>query len=222
MCERDGSNPVELSSFGGPGVGTPSWSPDNRRIVFDVRASGNAELYIVNVEGGPPKRVVTGTPNASNPFWSADGRWIYFNTERPDAIWKALVEGGAAVRLTGEGRFLPQESGDGTRVFFQRTMGGQHPVWSASVDGSDERPVTGVPADVGWALARNGIYFIDGSPRHFLLKYFDFATRHVRKVADLPGLPAIGRPNISPDGHTVCFDGMEQPESDIFLVDGFR
>ena len=121
VCDHDGSNPVQLSFFGGPQVGTPSWSPDSRRIVFDLRASGNAELYMVNVDGGPPKRFPTGTTNASGPFWSADGHWIYFNTERPDSIWKAPVEGGAAVRLTGEGEGQsPQESVDGTRVFFTK------------------------------------------------------------------------------------------------------
>jgi Tol biopolymer transport system component/DNA-binding winged helix-turn-helix (wHTH) protein len=126
VCDRDASNPVQLTLFGGPEIGEPRWSPDSRRIVFDLRASGNAELYIVNVDGGPPKRFPTGTANASSPVWSADGHWIYFNTERPDAIWKVAVEGGAAVRLTGEGegRGGPQESVDGTRVFFYRVEGG--------------------------------------------------------------------------------------------------
>ena len=141
MCDRDGSNPVQLSSFGGPQIGTTSWSPDSRRIVFDSRASSNAELYLVDVAGGPPKRFPTGTVNASNPFWSADGHWIYFNTERPDAIWKAAVEGGAAIRLTGEGRSFPQESVEGTRLYFYRNEDGRREAWSASVNGGDERPV---------------------------------------------------------------------------------
>jgi Tol biopolymer transport system component/DNA-binding winged helix-turn-helix (wHTH) protein len=221
VCDRDTSNPVQMSFFAGPEVGAPSWSPDNRRIVFDVRASGNAELYIVNLDGGPPKRLVTRTPSAANPFWSADGRWIYFNTERPDVIWKVPLNGGAAVRLTGEGRFVPQESADGTRVFFYRAVGGPHQVWSATVDGSDERPVTGMPSDVGWTLTRSGLYFIDGPPRHSFLNYFDLATRQVHKVADLPGLPMIGKPAISSDGYTFFFSGIEQPEADIVLVDGF-
>jgi Periplasmic component of the Tol biopolymer transport system len=93
MSDRDGSNPTQLSSFGGPQVGTPSWAPDSRRIVFDLRASDKAELYVVNVDGGPPKQFPTGTSNASNPFWSANGHWIYFSTEKPDSIWKAPVDG---------------------------------------------------------------------------------------------------------------------------------
>jgi Tol biopolymer transport system component/DNA-binding winged helix-turn-helix (wHTH) protein len=223
VCDRDGSNPVQLTFFGGPQIGTPSWSPDSRRIVFDLRASGNAELYIVNVDGGPPKRFPTGTANASNPFWSADGHWIYFNTEGPEAIWKAPVEGGAAVRLTeGKGRVSPQESPDGTRVFFYKDEGGHGEAWSASVNGGDERPVTGIPADVSWVPARSGIYFINGSPRHFSLNYFDFITRHVRKIADLPDLFALWGPNLSPDGHTFLFSGIEHSEGNLFLVEGFR
>ena len=223
MCDRDGSNPVQLTFFGGPQIGTPSWSPDSRRIVFDLRASGNAELYTVNVDGGPPKRFPTGTANASNPFWSADGHWIYFNTEGPEDIWKVPAEGGAAVRLAeGKGGLAPQESADGTRVFFYREEGGHGEVWSASVNGGDVRPVPGIPADVGWVPARNGIYFINGSPRHYSLNYLDFVTQHVYKIADLPSLFVIWGPTLSPDGHTFLFSGIEHSDGNIFLVEGFR
>jgi Tol biopolymer transport system component/DNA-binding winged helix-turn-helix (wHTH) protein len=224
VCDRDAANPVQLTFFGGPEIGEPRWSPDSRHIVFDLRASGNAELYIVNVDGGPPKRFPTGTANASSPVWSADGHWIYFNTERPDAIWKVAVEGGAAVRLTGEGegRGGPQESVDGARVFFYRVEGGAGRVWSASVNGGDERPVAGVPADVGWVPARTGAYFINGAPRHYSLNYFDIVTQHVHKIADFPYLFALWGPSLSPDGHTFLFSGIEHSEGDIVLVEGFR
>lgn len=224
VCDLDGANPIQLSSFGGPQIGSPSWSPDSRRIVFDLRASGNAELYIVNVDGGPPKRFSTGTTNAANPFWSADGRWIYFNTERPDSIWKAPVEGGTAVRLTGdgEGRSSPQEAVDGKRVFFSRAEGGKGKAWSASVDGGDERPVTGMPADVSWVSSPSGIYFIVGAPRHFSLDYLDFATGRARKAADLPSLFVSWGPTISRDGHSFFWSGIEHSEGDIILVEGFQ
>ena len=223
VCDRDASNPVQLTFFGAPQVGAPSWSPDSRRIVFDVRSSGNAELYIVNVDGGPPKPFTTETANASNPFWSADGHWIYFNTERPGTILKAPVEGGAAVRVSeGVGSFSPQESADGSRVFFYKIEAEHIRAWSASVNRGDERPVAGMPADVGWVPARSGIYFINGAPRHFALNYFDFVTQHVHKIADLPGLFAIWGAGLSRDGHTILFSGIEHSEGDIMLVEGFR
>jgi Tol biopolymer transport system component/DNA-binding winged helix-turn-helix (wHTH) protein len=223
VCDRDASNPIQLTFFGGPHVGAPSWSPDSRRIVFDVRISGNAELYVVNLDGGPPKPFPTQTANASNPFWSADGQWIYFNTERPDAILKAPVGSGAAVRLSeGGGGSSPQESADGTRVFFFKVEAQHIRAWSASANGGDERPVTGMPADVGWVPAPGGMYFINGPPRHFVLNYFDFVTQHVHKTADLPDLFAIWGSTLSPDGHTILFSGIDHSEGDIVLVEGFR
>src|SRR3954462_10524470 len=204
--DRDASNPTQLTSFRGAKIGAPVWSPDSHRIVFDLRTSGNAELYMLNVEGGPPKPFATGTANASNPFWSADGHWIYFNTERPDAIWKVPVEGGTSVRLTGgNGETIPLESADGSRVFYYKAEGEHSQSWSASVNGGDERRVMGIPDDVAWVPGRNGIYFIDGSPRHFSLNHFDLVTQQVHKIADLPGLFKSEGPHLSPTGHIFSF-----------------
>jgi len=220
VSDRDGSSPVQLTTFGGPLIGEPRWSPDSRQIVFDLRPpSGKAEVYVMNLEGGPPQRFLTGTTQAAAPFWSRDGNWIYFDSDRPHAIWKVPVKGGMPIRLTEEGqdRNTPQESSDGTRVLFYKD---EH-LWSVSVNGGDERPIPGVPVNVSWMPTLSGAYFIDGSPRHFALHYFETATQHTRKIADFPYLFVMWGPSLAPDGHSILFTGIEHSEGDIMLVNGF-
>lgn len=50
LTEGDGSNPLQLTSIGGPTTGSPRFSPDNRRIVFDSRPEGNADIFIIHTE----------------------------------------------------------------------------------------------------------------------------------------------------------------------------
>jgi len=225
VCNRDTSNPVQLTSFRGAQVGPPRWSPDSRRIVFDARASDKPELYIVNIEGGTPTQFATGTPNASYPYWSADGRSIYFSTEPAGAIWKASVQGGESIRLTTEAEAgeTPQEAPEGKRLYFYRVNAANHTqAWSVSVDGGDASPVRGMPTDVSFVPASDGIYFAAGAPRHHSVNRFDLVTRKVHKIADLPSVFTQWGPSLSPDGHTFLYSGIEHSEGDIILVEGFR
>ena len=225
ICDRDGSSPLQLTSFGVPSTGAPRWSPDSHHIVFDSGVSGHGELYVVSANGGQPQRLATGTPNAGSPFWSADGRWIYFGTDRPDAVWKVPAGGGVAVRLTKEGTHYPQESADGNRVFYV-VEGERNELWSVSVNGAGERREEGMPtfeSPVSWTPAQNGIYFVDGPPFHLSVNYFDFAARHVDKILELHGVNvACCGIAVSRNNDTLLLSGIDHLESDIMLVENFR
>ena len=226
-CDRDGSNAVQLSFFGDRPAGAPRWSPDSRWIVFDVRASDHGESYVVNADGGAVRRLMTSTPDSETPFWSADGQWIYFSTERPEAVWKVSSEGGTAIRLTKEGRIYPQESPDRKRIFYV-VEGDRCEVWSVPVDGGEELREDGMPSlrkglETSWVLARNGIYFMDGAPSDFFIEYFDFSTRHVRRVSELKGLGFVwGGIGLSPNNDVLLYSGVDRGDSDILLVEGFQ
>lgn len=57
FCDRDGHNPAQLTSLGGPIPGSPRWSPDSQRVAFDCSKAGNSDIYTINVDGGPPHQV---------------------------------------------------------------------------------------------------------------------------------------------------------------------
>jgi Tol biopolymer transport system component len=224
VCDRDGSKPVQLSFFDGPVTGDPRWSPDGRQIVFNSKVSGQPQSYIAAVDGGHPKRLETGTSKALSPSWSSDGRWIYFATEQPNGVWKVPPGGGVAVRLTSEGAY-PQESADGKRVFY--VVGGERGrLWSASVSGGDARPEDGVPVllnPLSWAPDQTGIYFVDGGPWQYSIKYFSFSSRRTTKISDLNGMSFVCC-GLTVDHHnnTVLFSAVDRLESDIMLVENFH
>jgi Tol biopolymer transport system component/DNA-binding winged helix-turn-helix (wHTH) protein len=240
VSDQDGSNPVQVSSFGvmsfGGMNGRPHWSPDSRRIVFSSNASGRAELYVVNADGGQQSRLPTTTQNAITPFWSVNGRWIYFashvfsTSQEPAAIWKLPADGGAAIRLTKEGRYDPQESPDGTRIFYVVAdhEGGKltEEIWSVPADGGDERLETPMTTNASWTPAERGLYFLDGVDvglRRGRLRFFDFATRHFQNVAELePGVTFPGDMSVSRDGKTIFYSEIDNAVADIILVEGFR
>jgi dipeptidyl aminopeptidase/acylaminoacyl peptidase len=67
-------------------VGEFSWSPDGTRIAFsaqkdsDLISSETADLYVVTVEGGAVKKIVSTPGPDTNPKWSPDGKKIAFET----------------------------------------------------------------------------------------------------------------------------------------------
>ena len=79
VCDRDGSNAVQLTAYEGTGnPAVPQWSRDGSLIAFDCSVSGNFDVFVINSEGGSPRQLTTYDGEDSRPTWSQDGLWIYF------------------------------------------------------------------------------------------------------------------------------------------------
>jgi Tol biopolymer transport system component len=234
LCQADGSNPVQLTFYGGPSTSTPRWSPCGRHIAFESRITGNHHIYVIDAEGGKARQLTTGETENAAPSWSRDGKWIYFSSTRGGKafaqVWKVSAEGGEPVQMTKQGGVAAFESNDGKWLYYwtSRAKGG---IWKTPVAGGTETPVA---EDVrphywgSWGLHEQGIYFIQeetsagggkAAPKS-TIRFYAFATGKVALIAEL------GKPGwslaVSPDGRSLLYGQFDQRGADILLVEDFR
>jgi Tol biopolymer transport system component/DNA-binding winged helix-turn-helix (wHTH) protein len=225
VCDSDGSNPRQLTFFGGSG--TPRWSPDGQQIAFDSEREGHSDIYVVHAEGGQPRRLTTESSNDVVPSWSRDGRWIYFASDRTSSfqVWKMPAEGGRAVQVTKQGGFAAFESSDGKTLYYAK--GEYRPgLWKVPVEGGEETLVLEQPA-AGlwgyWGLRAEGIFFYNATTK--AIEFFSFATNKITQIAKPEKQPdPTTNPGfaVSPDGRWILYAQADQLASDIMLVENFR
>lgn len=81
----------------------PRVSPDGKWIAFTGRQYGNADVFVVPVNGGEVKQVTWHSGNDEVTSWSWDSKFIYFNSGRVGQVagFKVSAEGGTPVRVFG-------------------------------------------------------------------------------------------------------------------------
>lgn len=111
-------------------LAAPRFSPDGRRIAYSawVDGDGRRDLFVVDVEGGSPRRVTWDAALDLDPAWSADGAHLLFASD-PDGVYNIYalrLADGARFRVTNvrTGAFSPDVDAAGQRIVFRR-YGGQ-------------------------------------------------------------------------------------------------
>jgi len=228
VCNSDGSNPLQVTSFHGPVVTTPRWSPDGRRIAFDSDAEGGFDIWVIGADGGKPVRMTTHPANDGNPSWSHDGRWIYFDSARTgeQQVWKMPAEGGEAIQLTRDGAYAPLESPDGKFLYYTKYLLNTS-LWKVPLGGGQAAKVLeGLSAYINVAIVDKGIYFVPRSLSS--IQYLDLETNQIRRITSFEG-PVVagafgGGLAISPDGQWILYTNTrsDQGGAELRLVENFR
>jgi TolB protein len=71
------------------------WSPDGKRLAYCARRDDNFDIYDIDVNGGPERRLTTHAEADDGCDYSPDGKWLYFNSRRTGNwdIWRMPADG---------------------------------------------------------------------------------------------------------------------------------
>jgi Tol biopolymer transport system component len=110
---------------------TPSyfhgWSPDGRTLAYCAPRDQNFDLYAIDADGGPERRLTSHKGYDDGPDYAPDGAWIYFNSDRSGSwdIWRIPAAGAGpddakAERVTSDDLedWFPHPSPDGKWLVF--------------------------------------------------------------------------------------------------------
>ncbi len=103
-ADAGGTAPRRQTSFEGPLLNRPRWSPDGDRLVVEVNADTGSDVYLVPLAGAP-RRLTSHPSRDVLPAFSAGGDHVYFALNRDGGwqIWRAPAAGGAPEPVTGDG-----------------------------------------------------------------------------------------------------------------------
>ncbi len=214
------------------GDGTPAFSPDGKLIAFSRNfSSGGSDVFVMNANGGEPRRITFDAQHVRGLSFSGDGRDIIFSSERENgarrALWRIPVSGGTPSRLP-----FGTDNADAPAV----ALAGNHLAYVQSTDSTKiwayDIPDSGEPAKpariaigsrqlqaapqfspdgtrVAFASSRTGSWEIwvsapDGSSAVQLTSFGDRQT---------------GSPHWSPNGKQIAFDSRPDKHSEIYVVD---
>jgi dipeptidyl aminopeptidase/acylaminoacyl peptidase len=231
IANDDGSSAEQLTHFGGPLTGAARWSPDGQQIVFNSRAGGQSDLYVVSANGGKPRRLTYEPTNEDMPSWSIDGRWLYFHSNRGGSsqIWKMPVQHGEPIQVTRGGGLAALESPDSEFVYYSKGRAlGPASLWRVPGpkhgSGGNETQVLESLAD--WStfyVVDNGIYYIPYPDRATTgsILFRAFTEHKSRKIVAIEKPVSVGLA-VSPDGARILYTQVDHEDNDLMFVEALR
>ena len=160
-----GAKPQQLFSPVPTNFGSPTWSPDGRRIAFTAfQGADNRDIWIMNGDGSKPHRLRKTPYFEGEVDWSPAGGWLVFDSGSWVSDVYVLRTNGTGLRnLTPGGGWVgsgqPTWSSDGRRIAFGQPSG----IWEMDANGRSKVQLTsnkGLDGVPDWSPDGRKIVFV--------------------------------------------------------------
>ena len=226
LANADGSNPKQITFMGGPQCSNPRWSPNSRRILFNSRRDGSADLYLLAPDTGELHKITNHPAEEFEPRWSRNGETIYFGSNRTgrSEVWRMPAAGGEPVQITKHGGSTATESPDSRYLYYSKYDASPAAIWRVPVNGGEEEPVVdGLSYALNFVVAKRGLYFlaVGGSREQTSIDFYEYATKKRTTLANL-GKTFWWGMALSPDEKWLLYSVVDNAGSNLMLVDPTR
>ena len=122
------------------GMHSPTFLPDNSRVLLSYPEEGRQQIYSYDLKGGDRQMVIDSEGVNNWPNVSQDGRKLIFSSSRDNdyEIYIADISGANPRRLTNSPKqdLRPRFSPDGTRIAFTSNRDGNYEIYIMQSDGN--------------------------------------------------------------------------------------
>jgi Tol biopolymer transport system component/DNA-binding winged helix-turn-helix (wHTH) protein len=225
VASADGENPRQLTHQPNHILGFPRWSPDGQSIAFHVRASEDAELYVIGVGDGVLRQVTHGLPSISAPSWSADGKFLYgFGKYNGLQFVSRITIASGKRELLWEGSVPREVPGKHFLIYSRINHHGifARPLTARGAAEPEQKLVDDfITADMGGFVPfTDGFYYTSrdaaGSSRAF--SFYSFDSKKTVDVAPAPEDLTNGFA-VSPDRSTFVYAAAKSDEADLLSLE---
>ncbi|HUG33736.1 MAG TPA: protein kinase [Anaerolineales bacterium] len=199
---------------------TPTVEPGGEWIALNSRLAGNADIYMVDIQGNNLTQLTTGSSHEFYPSWSPDGtRIIYQTNEGGDqdlAIVNISNKNTEFLTDNNCNDWAPVWSPAGDWIVFYSDCDGERNIYKIREDGSNRTQLTSTSGSYSWfpAWSPDGkrITFSSNRTGKFYIYVMDADGDNVEELAQ--GCISY----FSPDGEQILYGVYCDDTDDLFLM----
>jgi Tol biopolymer transport system component len=206
--------------FGGPAI-----SPDGQSIAFCARQNGKALLYVMQADGTKAYVLADSLDLQGAPAWAPDGRSIVSAADDHGIphLFRVPIDGRSPASFVREYSLDPTWSPDGRLVVYSGPdIGTTFPVKAVTAEAVPHLlptlSLTRGARHLAFLPGGRSLVFLRGEIQHKDLWLVDLDTGVERQLTSLPPDFDVRDYDLSPDGHEVVFERVQQ-RSDLVLLD---